>query len=214
MAQTTYRLRLSEDRPQLTPLIFNVIVERDLAIDVEIQVVIDELEEMDGSEQLGLPAAFDPFDSLTGQDGESDDSDDEIGVNDLGEGLSDISSENEDDLANKEEDPATRASYIRDMLRRLDAILQVVLSYLRTSLCRTPLRKAQQEAHFNAPMNIFQSKILKTFKSWYTQFLLFWFAGVIAVFTFVRGCFVAHHQPPDEPCVNDCRLKSKDIAAM
>ena len=37
---------------------------------------------------------------------------------------------------------------------------------------------------------------------------------VIAVFTFVRGCFVAHHQPPDEPCANDCRLKSKDIAAM
>jgi len=36
----------------------------------------------------------------------------------------------------------------------------------------------------------------------------------IAVFTFVRGCFVAHHQPPDEPCANDCRLKSKDIAAM
>ena len=37
---------------------------------------------------------------------------------------------------------------------------------------------------------------------------------IIAVFTFIRGCFVAHHQPPDEPCANDCSLKSKDIAAM
>ena len=182
VAQTTYIrnvLRLSEYCPQLTPHILNVIVERALAIDVEIQVEIEELEEMDGNEGLDLPAAFDPFDSLIGQDGDSDDSDDEIGANDLGEGLSDISSENEDDLANKEEDPAARASYIRDMLKKLDAILQVIFSYLRNVVEQDDApTNAQQEAHFNALMNIFQSKILKTFKSRYTQFLLFWFASV------------------------------------
>jgi len=37
---------------------------------------------------------------------------------------------------------------------------------------------------------------------------------IIAVFTFVRRCFVAHHQPLDKPCANDCSLKSKDIAVM
>jgi RNA polymerase I-specific transcription initiation factor RRN3 len=50
-------------------------VERALAIDVEIQMEIEELEEMDGNEELGLPAVFDPFDSLVGQDGDSDNSD-------------------------------------------------------------------------------------------------------------------------------------------
>jgi RNA polymerase I-specific transcription initiation factor RRN3 len=103
-------------------------------------------------------------------------------ASDLGESLSDISSENDDDLANREEDPATRASHIRDMVRKLDAILEVVFRYLRNVVEQDDasglVEDAQREAHFNALMNIFQSKILKTFKSRYTQFLLFWFASV------------------------------------
>ena len=181
-AQTTYIrnvLRLSEYCPQLTPHILNVIVERALAIDVEIQIEIEELEEMDGNEGFGLPTAFDPFDSLIGQDPDSDESDDGIGANDFEESLSDISSENNDDFTNKEEDPEARASYIKDMLIKLDAILQVVFRYLQNVVEQDSASgDTQQEAHFNALMNIFQSKILKTFKSRYTQFLLFWFASV------------------------------------
>ena len=181
-AQTTYirnMLRLSEYCPQLTPHILNVIVERALAIDVEIQMEIEELEEMDGHEGFDLPATFDPFDSLIGQDPDSDDSDDEIGANDLEDGLSDISSENDDDLANEEEDPATRASYIRDMLIKLDAILQLVFQYLQNVVERDDASgDTRHEDHFRALINIFESKILKTFKSRYTQFLLFWFASV------------------------------------
>lgn len=180
-AQTTYIrnvLRLSEYCPQLTPHILNVIVERALAIDVEIQLEIEELEEMGGNEESSLLAAFDSFDSLVGQDSDTDDSDDEIG--DFGESLSDISSENDDDVTN-EEDPAARASHMRDMVRKLDASLEVVFGYLRRILERDNTsgftEDPQHEAHFSALMNIFQSKILKTFKSRHTQFLLFWFAS-------------------------------------
>lgn len=184
-AQTTYIrnvLRLSEYCPQLTPHILDVIVERALAIDVEIQVEIEELEEMDGNGELGPLAAFDPFDSLIGQDGDSGDSEEEMRASDFGDGLSDISSENDDDLANGEEDPATRASHIIDMVRKLDAILEVVFGYLRNVIEQGDAsgltEDAQREAHFNALVNIFQNRILKTFKSRYTQFLLFWFASV------------------------------------
>ena len=184
-AQTTYIrnvLRLSEYCHQLTPHILNVIVERALAIDVEIQVEIEELEEMDGTGELGRHAVFDSFDSLVGQDGDSDDSDEETRASDFGDGLSDISSENGDDLANREEDPATRASHVIDMVRKLDAILEVVFGYLQNVVEQDDTsgltEDAQREAHFNALINIFQNKILKTFKSRYTQFLLFWFASV------------------------------------
>ena len=181
-AQTTYIrniLRLSEYCPQLIPHILNVIVERALAIDVEIQMEMEELEEMHGNAGPSLPSASDPFDSLIGQDPDSDDSGDEIGANDLEDSLSDISSENNDDLANKEEDPAVHAPYIRDMVVKLDAILRVVFGYLQNVVERDDASgDTQQEAHFHALINIFQTKILKTFRSRYTQFLLFWFASV------------------------------------
>lgn len=184
-AQTTYIrnvLRLSEYCPQLTPHILCVIVERALAIDVEIQIESEELEEMDAAGELGLDVVFDPFDSLIGQDGEEDDSEDEMRASDFGESLSDISSENEDDLATREEDPAARISHIRDMIRKLDAILKVIFGYLRNVVEQDDAsglaEDAQREAHFNTLVIIFQSKILRTFKSRYTQFLLFWFASV------------------------------------
>ena len=184
-AQTTYIrnvLRLSEYCPQLTPHILSIIVERALAIDVEVQVEIEEFEEMVGTGELGLDAIFDPFDSLIGQDGDSDGSDDEMRASDFGETLSDISSENDDCLANREEDPATRASHIRDMIIKLDAILRVIFGYLRDVVEQDDgsdlAEDTQREAHFQALMSIFQSKILKTFKSRHTQFLLFWFASV------------------------------------
>ena len=50
--------------------------------------------------------------------------------------------------------------------------------------------------------------LLPPLPAWYLE------EDLIAIFTFVCGCFVAHHQPPDEPCANDCSLKSKDIAVM
>jgi len=184
-AQTTYIrnvLRLSEYCPQLTSHILDVIVERALAIDVEIQVEIEELEEMDSNGELVAPAVFDPFDSLVGQDGDLDDSDDEMRANDLGESMSEISSENDEDPADREDDPATRAAHFRDMVGKLDAILKVIFDYLRNIVEQEDAlgltEDAQRDEHFNALIYIFQSKILKTFKSRYTQFLLFWFASV------------------------------------
>lgn len=184
-AQTTYIrnvLRLSEYCPQLTPHILSIIVERALAIDVEVQIESEELEEMEATGELGLDAIFDPFDSLVGQDGDSDDSDEEVRASDFGESLSDISSENDDDLANREEDPAARLSYLKDMAKKLDAILKVIFGYLRNVVEQDDAlglaEDAQREANFSALMTIFQSKILTTFKSRYTQFLLFWFASI------------------------------------
>ncbi|GJE84320.1 RNA polymerase I-specific transcription initiation factor RRN3 [Phanerochaete sordida] len=216
-SQVTYirnLLRITEYCPELSDRILATIIDRAIQIDVEIQVELEELEEQAAEEQSEL-FDFDPFDTVVGQEGESDsenDSDSEDGDN-----LSDLSSEADgeaDDDEPQEEEP-TNFQHVQDMVNKLDAILKNVFDHFTHShivsnsppsstglptpiatpgtaspssppLTPHPMQKlesveelkALKRSQFFSLLSIFERTILRTFKSRYTQFLVFWFSSL------------------------------------
>ncbi|KAJ3980642.1 RNA polymerase I-specific transcription initiation factor RRN3 [Lentinula detonsa] len=134
-AQTTYirnLLRISEYCPEVADQILGVIVDRAIQIDVEIQIEIDEIEEDAVQEQDDI-FELDPFDVVVGQEGDEDESDEDFSDDEF-ETFSDISSEggNMDDdggLAGRIDDLPTEHGHLREMVKKLDAILTLVLEH-------------------------------------------------------------------------------------
>ena len=180
-----------------------------MAIDVEIQVELEELEEMATAEggsgtdkrpAHGLLSNFDPFDTLAGQESDSDSESEEGehgGVGDV-TSFSDVSSEDEGE---EEEDGhnglgdgggalsakevAKRAKRVREMVAKLDGVMNVVLKWLSHTSPgfdspgpEIVVDAPQQHPHFMPLLSIFDRTILTTFKSRYTQFLLFYLVSL------------------------------------
>jgi RNA polymerase I-specific transcription initiation factor RRN3 len=258
-AQITYirnLLRISEYCPELADKILATIVDRAIQMDVsasiiclhyiligqlqvEIQAELEELEE-DGS--LGTDDSeifeLDPFDTLVGQEEDSDTSSDEDQDDDEDAGFSDISSDAGvlDEEGDTEEVPMS-VKHLQELVKKLDAILSLVLNHFQRSftsaslsdtpdpvsstgdlpplpplpstltplaemspsiesprLSLPPLQELQPapssrqqpdvnsryiiNSHFHTLLSIFERTILKTFKSRYTQFLLFWYTSL------------------------------------
>ena len=230
-AQTTYirnLLRVTEILPELADIILATIIERAIQMDVsfsssmfirlenrriprqvEIQVELEELEE-DDTEQTEEVFEIDPFDAVLGQEevnssSEGDQSDIEDGE------LSDLS-----DIEDDEEgvDIPTNLQHIRDMVKKLDAILKLVFDHLdrnQTPDVHSPLKpcfpilsppdtsshpmdnvdqppfsapslESRRATQFNVLLSIFERTILCTFKSRYTQFLIFWYSSLDSEF--------------------------------
>ncbi|KAL1754725.1 RNA polymerase I-specific transcription initiation factor RRN3 [Schizophyllum commune] len=174
ISQSTYirnLLRISGYCPELADKILATIVDRAIQIDVEIQVELEELEDDEGDDANQDQDLFeiDPFDTLVGQDG--DDSDSDSDSDDGLDNLSDISSDAEEDEDSP--DVPTNVKHIQDMVTKLDSILTLPP---QTPASRAALRRTQ----FHTLLAIFDRTILRTFKSRYTQFLLFWFASLDA----------------------------------
>ncbi|KAJ3757774.1 RNA polymerase I-specific transcription initiation factor RRN3 [Lentinula raphanica] len=224
-AQTTYirnLLRVTNYCPELADQILGLIVDRAIQIDVEIQIEIDEIEEEAVQEEEDI-FELDPFDVLVGQEGDEDDSDQDISDDEF-ETFSDISSEGgdmDDDggLAGRIDDLPTKHEHLREMVKKLDAILSLVfehfeayasaqlaqLNLLASSPSRPstptsavlnspssllpnqsslpPPTKKMLRAQFHTLLSIFDRTILRTFKSRYTQFLLFWYTSLDAEFS-------------------------------
>ncbi|CAE6513453.1 unnamed protein product [Rhizoctonia solani] len=205
LAQTTYirnLLTLSGYCPALSDAILSLIIERAQQIDVEIQV---ELEDLDDENDLETGDVFnlDGFDNVISE--ENPFQNPGFGDEDEGEiidGLSDISSEDgelaEDDLM---EGPSN-VKHIQDMVSKLDAVLTLVFEHLAASPTEplplsswpstgkvSPLPitlERQLEIRHSQLWNlitIFKRTIVKTHKSRYTQFLLFWYSSLHADFT-------------------------------
>ncbi|KAG8806435.1 hypothetical protein FRC17_004993 [Serendipita sp. 399] len=188
--------------PQIVEPVLSLIVERAVGIDVEIQIELEELEELvaSGDDQgngaltaeqgIGLLSNFDPFDIVAGQESDSDDEDDvdgnEGGLADLEdvENLSDISSEvdfdseREGEDAEKSADPkemAKRSKRVKGMVAKLDGIMGLLLKWLERTAPSIPSDGVPvHHPHFVTLLSIFDRTILTTFKSRYTQFLLFY----------------------------------------
>ncbi|KAJ3710264.1 RNA polymerase I-specific transcription initiation factor RRN3 [Lentinula raphanica] len=224
-AQTTYirnLLRVTNYCPELADQILGLIVDRAIQIDVEIQIEIDEIEEEAVQEEEDI-FELDPFDVLVGQEVDEDDSDQDISDDEF-ETFSDISSEGgdmDDDggLAGRIDDLPTKHEHLREMVKKLDAILSLVfehfeayasaqlaqLNLLASSPSRPstptsavlnspssllpnqsslpPPTKKMLRAQFHTLLSIFDRTILRTFKSRYTQFLLFWYTSLDAEFS-------------------------------
>ncbi|KAF9031787.1 RNA polymerase I-specific transcription initiation factor RRN3, partial [Hymenopellis radicata] len=125
-AQSTYirnLLRVSGYCPELSDKILSTIVDRAVQIDVEIQVELEELE--DEAAQTEEVFEIDPFDTLIGQeeDSDSDDSDFE------GDNFSDISSDVDLDDTGRPEAVFTNVRHIQAMVKKLDTILTLTFDH-------------------------------------------------------------------------------------
>ncbi|KAJ7098804.1 RNA polymerase I-specific transcription initiation factor RRN3 [Mycena belliarum] len=220
-SQSTYirnLLRISTYCPELGDKILSTIVDRAIQIDVEIQVELEELEDENDVDQDVFE--LDPFDTILGQEADSDSDDDE---DDEGN-MSDLSSDA------GEADTPSAISHVQEMVKKLDAILTLIFEHFqrareaipssgadspRTTLPpelpalpplppltpsispsssplelpaatlpddptqSRPLRlPTSLSAQFNTLLSIFDRLILPTFKSRYTQFLVFFYTSL------------------------------------
>lgn len=185
-------LRVTEYCSELSERVLGLIVDRALMVDVEIQVELEELEDAEPTDSELFE--FDPFDTIVGQEGDSSDEEE-----DVDDGLSDLSSDASSDSG--AEDTFTDTRHIHDMVSKLDAILRLVFDHFNKLHSSIPTvlvpyspslhstitydRDSQSyEPHtllaiqFHTLLAIFDRSILRTFKSRYTQFLLFWYASL------------------------------------
>ncbi|KAG1806291.1 RNA polymerase I-specific transcription initiation factor RRN3 [Suillus plorans] len=183
-------LRITEYCGELSERVLGLIVDRALMVDVEIQVELEELEDAEPTD--GELFEFDPFDTIIGQEGDS--SDDE----DVDDSLSDLSSDASSD--SDAEDTPMDTRHVHDMVSKLDAILKLVFDHFNKlhssiltvvpsspSIHPTTTHDRDPQSHephtllaiqFHTLLAIFDRSILRTFKSRYTQFLLFWYASL------------------------------------
>ncbi|KAF7302012.1 RNA polymerase I-specific transcription initiation factor RRN3 [Mycena indigotica] len=121
-------LRVARYCPELEDRILATVVDRALQIDVEIQV---ELEELEAAQDEGgvFEIEIDPFDVLVGQEEEEDSGSDDEG------GLEEIES---DDEGAARKDPVTDVRHVQAMVRKLDAVLDLVFEHLSRRAGDTP----------------------------------------------------------------------------
>ncbi|KAI6042753.1 RNA polymerase I-specific transcription initiation factor RRN3 [Pisolithus marmoratus] len=195
-------LRVTGYCSELSDRILALIIDRALQIDVEIQVELEELEEEEGGVGYADVFEFDPFDIVVGQEGDED-SDDED-EDDASDSASDFSSDDSDDSGDNDPDLPANAQHIQDMVNKLDSILKVVFDHFnhlhsttevtvspRTDLSLSPPNsprpsspisaeagRAIRDAQFHTLLAIFDRTIIRTFKSRYTQFLIFWYSSL------------------------------------
>ncbi|KZS88162.1 RNA polymerase I-specific transcription initiation factor RRN3 [Sistotremastrum niveocremeum HHB9708] len=191
-------LRIADYCPSLSDKIIGTIVERAIQIDVEIQIDLDELEEFQAENNAEV-IDMDPFENpVDAPDDDDEDSEGEDGEDETG--FSDISSdagESTGDVQDVTEQPPDVA-HISSMAQKLDAILKLLLQHfeeIRLPRPPTPPEGSRtpsgmpgflppEERHeirvrqFYTLLSIFDSTIIKTLKSRYTQFLLFWFTSL------------------------------------
>ena len=169
---------------------------------VEIQVELEELEQDDTVENGDL-FEFDPFDTVVGQenDGESDAEDDDVDSDVSTDVSSDDGSEDDDNP-----DLPSNVRHMQEMVNKLDCILKLIFDHFNRSHYVTeasnipsphtshpgspfspldtprPLSpesgRAMRAAQFHTLLAIFDRAIIRTFKSRYTQFLVFWYSSL------------------------------------
>ncbi|KAI9138892.1 RNA polymerase I-specific transcription initiation factor RRN3 [Paraphysoderma sedebokerense] len=144
-------LHLIEVVPVLRDQILSMIVDRCLQIDVEIQIEVDELE----TEQI------DQFQSLMFQ------------MDALKEGHKQLIDEGSDDDSDAEAE--ITVLNVKELVDKLDAMLNCLFDYLTESL--QTLSPHDVDELYTLFLHIFEKSILPTFKSRYTQFLLFLFTS-------------------------------------
>jgi RNA polymerase I-specific transcription initiation factor RRN3 len=160
-------LRVVEYVPALRNKLLSVITDRVIKIDIEIQVDLDELEDDEGDE---LEA------ELTGA---SLDDKDLVTVNEDSDG-----EEDSQDLDPSDEDrPADNVKSLKQTVDKLDSMLDLLFRYyapyfdLSSTASKDPnYLPASAINTFEMLHSFFNTTIMPTYRSRYTQFLLFWAA--------------------------------------
>ncbi|KAL4076424.1 RNA polymerase I-specific transcription initiation factor RRN3 [Scleroderma yunnanense] len=200
-------LRVTGYCSELADRILALIIDRTLQIDVEIQVELEELEE-DGTLANGDIFEFDPFDVVVGQEGDEDsdeDSDEDEGSDvetDFSSDGSDGGREGDPELPANAQHIQDMVNKLDSILKLIfdhfndlhSAMESVVILQSSTAQPNTPSTltnsprpsspiSAESErmlraAQFHTLLAIFDRTIIRTFKSRYTQFLIFWYSSL------------------------------------
>jgi RNA polymerase I-specific transcription initiation factor RRN3 len=198
---------------------------------VEIQVELEELEEEIAVQDQEL-FELDPFDTVVGQDeqeSDSDDGEDEDGnLSDLSSDAGDMDDDPEDT-----NNTSVNVLHINEMVKKLDAILKLMFDHFNRTYTVNPSQpsslrsdspsslansiellhpsspipswpdKALRRSQFHILLSIFDRIIICTFKSRYTQFLVFWYSSLDPEFTdLFQGMLISKALlEPNQPAV-------------
>lgn len=162
----------------------------DTPVQVEIQVEIEELENKLDNEEI---FAFDSFDTVIGQEGNISDDDESDDVDVLSDLSSEAPSDNEKNVEVKQD-----SFHIKDMVMKLDSMMELLFEYFQrvNKLYDTDATSLSSDAADNPRpahetkkslfiilLSIFDRTIIRTFRSRYTQFLIFWYSSLDPEFT-------------------------------
>ncbi|KAI8884131.1 RNA polymerase I-specific transcription initiation factor RRN3 [Backusella circina FSU 941] len=155
-------LSTSEYVPVLRKQILGLVVDQMVQIDAHIQIELDETEQ---------DVDFDVYNMNFDENYDSEDSDDESDDSDM---LSDDGSI-DSDASGFENETNDSLEKIKYMVRKLDAMMSLSFQHLAKCIQKGSLDI--QDEIFYALVDIFDRTVLKTLKSRYTQFLLFYFCS-------------------------------------
>jgi len=159
----TNLLRVIEYAPSLRNKLLIFITDRVIKIDTEIQADLDDLEDEQGEELeaeiVGAEMERNEDGAMTGAEEEMEDEEME------GDGSS-------------EEYGIDAVANIKDTVDKLDVMLDILFSYYSKSFPNKSVESPTKESieSFGLIMKLFSGIILPTYRSRYTQFLVFWAA--------------------------------------
>ncbi|KAL1916898.1 uncharacterized protein VTP21DRAFT_5095 [Calcarisporiella thermophila] len=162
--------RILEYSPILHPQVMNLIIDRIIQVDVEIQV---EQEELDDDEANGDEVEVFELDLEKDEDEDAEDSDNETDEEEGAEGADDSDADDDSEGGSVLGEEGVTVLDIEKMVQKLDGMLLLVFDYLTRWWRDAPLAKRDQIS--DMLLEIFDTTILPTFKSRYTQFLFFYF---------------------------------------
>ncbi|KAI9481401.1 MAG: RNA polymerase I-specific transcription initiation factor RRN3 [Benjaminiella poitrasii] len=157
-------LSVSEYVPVLRKQILGLVIDQMVQIDAQIQIELDEMNEDVEFDVYNLNFDED-YDSEESDSGDEDD-----------ENISDSESIDSEASDNGKEERNDSIQEIKYMVRKLDAMMNLTFQYF--AKCATTASQDVQSEIFYALVDIFDRAVLKTLKSRYTQFLLFYFCSL------------------------------------
>ncbi|EPB87298.1 hypothetical protein HMPREF1544_05919 [Mucor circinelloides 1006PhL] len=162
-------LYVSEYVPMLRKQILGLVIDQMVQIDAQIQIELDEMDE---------DVEFDVYNMNFDDDYSSEESEDEADDDDFDEGEGDMSDDASIDsqISHDDTDRKDSIQQIKNMVRKLDAMMNLAFQYF--SKCAQSASVDVQNEIFYSLVDIFDRAVLKTLKSRYTQFLLFYFCSL------------------------------------
>ncbi|KAI8328193.1 RNA polymerase I-specific transcription initiation factor RRN3, partial [Chlamydoabsidia padenii] len=157
--------------------IMGLLVEHLIKIDAHIQIELDDMNE---------DVEFDTYNMNFDEDYESENSDDDSvnGSDDPDNVDSEVDSDFEDANGDKADKHTKQMRQIKSMVRRLDTLMQLVFTYFSSNTSLTTHADI-----YPILLDSFDRTILKTLRSRYTQFLLFYICSMDPSYT---DGFLAH----------------------
>ncbi|KAI8365984.1 RNA polymerase I-specific transcription initiation factor RRN3 [Radiomyces spectabilis] len=163
-------LEIAEYVPMLRRQLLGLVIDHMVQVDAHIQIELDEMDD---------EVEFDIYHMDFDKDYESDASDDESDEDDEDDDSS-VSSDIEDDSEDDERDEKKEEQIqkVQSMVRKLDAMMLLTFRYFAKVAINGP--SDVRNEIYQTLIDIFDRVILKTLKSRYTQFLIFYFCSLDA----------------------------------